>query len=124
LIAEYLGLVMMLGAAIALLGGLFFVQWVVAVRSAARASSTAESGAPDAAARHPESEASPRGRHAVKFYLVALLFGTLNVASLFFFAWGAAFRDLGWDGLATAGIFALPLVVAVVYQWRNGVFEW
>jgi NADH-quinone oxidoreductase subunit A len=73
-----------------------------------------------------------RQKFDVKFYLIAILFLVFDVELLFLYPWGAtqgpsgsliptAFRDLVfWEIQA----FIFTLVVAYVYAWRKGVFQW
>lgn len=68
----------------------------------------------------------------VKFYLIAILFLVFDVELLFLYPWAViAYRDPpvlpgGLRGLVFAEIllFLLTLVVAYVYAWRRGVFQW
>src|SRR5262249_17901694 len=73
-----------------------------------------------------------RQRFDVKFYLIAILFLVFDVELLFLYPWAvattgspgllpAAFRDpIFWEMQA----FLATLVVAYVYAWRTGVFQW
>jgi NADH-quinone oxidoreductase subunit A len=74
-----------------------------------------------------------RQRFDVKFYLIAILFLVFDVELLFLYPWAVAFyRDpaigiptvlhgaVFWEMLA----FLATLVVAYVYAWRKGVFQW
>jgi len=67
---------------------------------------------------------SPRGRYAVRFFLVAILFVIFDVEAMFFYPWGAVFRELGMPGLVAIGVFTVPLVVGLVYEWKKGALEW
>jgi NADH-quinone oxidoreductase subunit A len=67
---------------------------------------------------------SPRRRIAVKFYLVAILFVVFDVEAIYFYPWGAVFRDLGWWGFGAMGIFTIPLVVGLFYEWMKGGLDW
>jgi len=67
---------------------------------------------------------SPKQRFSVKFYLVAMLFLLFDLEAVFFYPWGAIFRDLGWYGFAAMGVFTVPLVVGLLYEWRKGALEW
>lgn len=67
---------------------------------------------------------SPKQRFSVKFYLVAMLFLLFDLEAVFFFPWGAIFRDLGWYGFWAMGVFTVPLVVGLLYEWRKGALEW
>ena len=67
---------------------------------------------------------SPRRRFQVRFYLVAMLFVIFDLAALFFLPWGALLRELGWFGMGVMAVFAVPLVLGFVYEWRKGALEW
>ncbi len=60
----------------------------------------------------------------MKFYLVAMLFVLFDVEAVFFYPWGALFRDLGWFGFVAMIVFTVPLVRRLVYEWRKGALEW
>ena len=67
---------------------------------------------------------SPSQRFSVKFYLVAMLFVLFDLEAVFFYPWGALFRELGWFGFGAMSVFAVPLVVGLIYEWRKGALEW
>jgi NADH-quinone oxidoreductase subunit A len=67
---------------------------------------------------------SPRRRIAVKFYLVAILFVVFDVEAIYFYPWGAVFRELGWFGFASMLVFMVPLVVGLFYEWMKGGLDW
>jgi NADH-quinone oxidoreductase subunit A len=73
-----------------------------------------------------------RQRFDVKFYLIAILFLVFDVELLFLYPWAVvAYRDppmlppemrtlIFWEVL----VFLATLVVAYIYAWRKGVFQW
>jgi NADH-quinone oxidoreductase subunit A len=67
---------------------------------------------------------SPKQRFSVKFYLVAMLFVLFDLEAVFFYPWGALFRDLGFYGYVVMSIFTVPLVIGLLYEWRKGALEW
>jgi NADH-quinone oxidoreductase subunit A len=67
---------------------------------------------------------SPSQRFSVKFYLVAMLFLIFDLEAVFFYPWGALFRELGLFGLGAMTVFTVPLVVGLIYEWRKGALEW
>jgi NADH-quinone oxidoreductase subunit A len=67
---------------------------------------------------------SPRRRHAVKFYMVAILFVVFDVEAIFFYPWGAVFQELGWFGFGAMFVFTIPLAVGLAYEWMKGGLEW
>lgn len=71
-----------------------------------------------------ESSGHARGRFAVKFYVVALLFIVFDVEAVFVYPWAVKFRQLGWFGYTEMLVFAATLVVALVYVWKKGALDW
>jgi NADH-quinone oxidoreductase subunit A len=117
MIAEYLGVVVLLGFAIALVIAMMIIQIRVGPkRSFPEKDEPFECG---------ESQiVSPRQRFSVKFYLVAILFVVFDVEAVYFFPWGATFREVGMPGLVAMGLFTVPLVVGLAYEWAKGALEW
>jgi NADH-quinone oxidoreductase subunit A len=71
-----------------------------------------------------EQISSPKARYAVKFYLVAILFVVFDIEAIYFYPWGATFRETGLAGLLAITVFAIPLVVGLAYEWMKGGLEW
>lgn len=63
-------------------------------------------------------------RIPVKFYRVAVLFILFDIEVIFFMPWAVVFRDLGWYGVVTMGVFFFVLTVGFVYEWMVGGLEW
>jgi NADH-quinone oxidoreductase subunit A len=72
-----------------------------------------------------------RQRVDVKFYLIAILFLVFDVELLFLYPWAAAYQE----GTITSPefrtfvfvevlAFLATVVVAYLYAWRRGVFQW
>ena len=53
-----------------------------------------------------------------------MLFVLFDLEVVFFYPWGALFRELGFYGLVVMAVFTVPLVVGLVYEWRKGALEW
>jgi NADH-quinone oxidoreductase subunit A len=70
----------------------------------------------------PESNA--RGRYSVRFYLVGMLFVIFEVETILLFPWALRYKQLGWFGVAEAGIFLAFLVVGYIWILRKGVLDW
>jgi NADH-quinone oxidoreductase subunit A len=70
------------------------------------------------------SPGSARQRFAVKFYVIALLFIVFDVEAVFLYPWAVQFRSLGWFGYVEMLVFAVTLVVALIYVWRKGALDW
>lgn len=71
-----------------------------------------------------ETVGDARGRFAVKFYVVALLFIVFDIETVFLYPWAVNFRALGWFGFWEMGVFATTLVVGLVYVWKKGALAW
>lgn len=70
----------------------------------------------------------------IKFYLIAILFLVFDVELLFLYPWAVlAYSDSGdliWKNVFGGVVFAeilvfiATLVIAYVYAWKKGVFQW
>ncbi|MFO0877236.1 MAG: NADH-quinone oxidoreductase subunit A [Gemmataceae bacterium] len=72
-----------------------------------------------------------RQKFDVKFYLIAILFLVFDVELLFLYPWAATYPEgsiipdvfrsvVFWE----VQVFLLSVVVAYLYAWRRGVFQW
>ncbi|MCP3060850.1 NADH-quinone oxidoreductase subunit A [Myxococcus sp. K38C18041901] len=71
-----------------------------------------------------ESSGPARQRFAVKFYVVALLFIVFDVEAVFMYPWAVNFQALGWFGYMEMLVFAVTLVVGLIYVWKKGALDW
>lgn len=71
-----------------------------------------------------EAEGTARGRYSVRFYIIAILFVIFDVETIFLFPWAVRYQQLGWFGVAEAGVFLAILVVGYVWAYRKGALEW
>jgi len=60
----------------------------------------------------------------VRFYLVAILFIIFDLETAFLVPWAVVFRELGWFGMISMGIFLGILIVGFIYEWKKGALEW
>jgi NADH:ubiquinone oxidoreductase subunit 3 (subunit A) len=74
-----------------------------------------------------------RKRFNVRFYIVAMIFLVFDVEIVFFYPWATIFGDaVARPGLGIPGgllllemmIFVAILLLAYVYAWGKGVFQW
>lgn len=76
-----------------------------------------------------------RDRFSIKFYTVAVIFLLFDIEVLFIIPFAVAFKSLmaeeGISGIAFGTIafieilvFLSTLVVAYIYVWKKGVFDW
>jgi NADH-quinone oxidoreductase subunit A len=71
-----------------------------------------------------------RKRFNVRFYIVAMIFLVFDVEIVFFYPWATIFPDAvigsGPSGMLLVEIilFVAILLLAYVYAWGKGVFQW
>ena len=63
-------------------------------------------------------------RFSVKYYRLAILFLLFDVEIVFFYAWAAAFDELGVAGYLAMLFFGGLLALGLAYEWRSGALEW
>ncbi len=63
-------------------------------------------------------------RLSIEFYLIAIFFVIFDLETIFIFAWGVAFFELGWAGYLGASAFIVILLIVLVYEWRTGALDW
>jgi NADH-quinone oxidoreductase subunit A len=78
---------------------------------------------------------SARDRYSIKFYTVAVIFLLFDIEVLFIIPFAVAFKSLllqeGATGIAYGTIalleilvFISTLIVAYIYVWKKGTFDW
>jgi NADH-quinone oxidoreductase subunit A len=63
-------------------------------------------------------------RFSVSFYLFALIFVAFEVDILYLFPVALVYGQFEWRDLIEISMFLGILMLAVIYAWRRGVFEW
>jgi len=71
-----------------------------------------------------EAISNSRGRYAVRFYVIGVLFVVFDVETIFLFPWAVQYRVLGLFGFIEMGIFLGILVLGYVYAWKRRALEW
>ena len=66
----------------------------------------------------------PPQRFPVRFYLVAMIFIVFDIEIIFLYPWAVNYRNLGAFGLIEIGIFAVAVVVSLLYLMSKGALEW
>ncbi len=66
----------------------------------------------------------PRGRLAVKYFLVAVIFLIFDVEAILLFPWALHVNDLRIIAAFEGGFFILVLLVGYVYAWAKGAIKW
>ena len=72
-----------------------------------------------------------RKRFNVRFYIVAMIFLVFDVEIVFFYPWATIFPDAIASGGSASGLllveiilFVVILLLAYIYAWGKGVFQW
>jgi NADH-quinone oxidoreductase subunit A len=65
-----------------------------------------------------------RGRYAVRFYIIAILFVIFDLETVFLFPWAVRYRQLGWFGVAEVAVFLAILIVGYIWAYKKGALEW
>ena len=72
-----------------------------------------------------------RKRFNVRFYIVAMIFLVFDVEIVFFYPWATIFPDAIAKGGSASGLllleiilFVVILLLAYIYAWGKGVFQW
>src|SRR5687767_2688365 len=68
--------------------------------------------------------ALPKGKLAIKFYLIGILFILFDVELVFLYPWAVVYRALGLYGLIEIGVFLGILMIGFIYAWDNGALDW
>ncbi len=63
-------------------------------------------------------------RFGVSFYLVAMLFILFDIEVIFLYPIAIQLDAIGMFALVEMIVFVVLLLVAFVYVWRRGAFEW
>ncbi len=65
-----------------------------------------------------------RGRYAVRYYIIAILFVIFDVETIFLYPWAVRYNQLGWFGVAEVAVFLIILIVGYVWAYKKGALEW
>ncbi|HTL48701.1 MAG TPA: NADH-quinone oxidoreductase subunit A [Verrucomicrobiae bacterium] len=66
----------------------------------------------------------PTGRHAVKFYLVSILFVIFDIELIFLFPWAVNLHELGFGVFGAVLFFLAVFELGFVYAWKKGALKW
>jgi len=117
MLRQYLPILIFLGLATVLGLALFTLGWIAGPRRpGAEKLSPYECGF--------EAFEDSRMRFDVRYYLIAIIFIVFDLEIAFFFPWAVSLGVTGTFGLVAMLIFALVLVVALVYDYKKGALEW
>ena len=115
--ARYLPLLIQVGVALILAGGMVVMSTIVGKH---RFSSAKMS--PYECGMTPMGDV--RERFSVKFYLVAMLFILFDVEAVFLYPWAVVFRELKMFGFWEMLVYIGIVMVGLWYVWTKGVLDW
>ena len=115
--ARYLPLLMQLGIALALAGGIVLLSALFGKHRYSRAKMS-----PYECGMIPVGNA--RERFSVKFYLVAMLFILFDVEAVFLYPWAVLLRELKMFGFWEMMVYIGIVLVGLFYVWNKGVLDW
>jgi NADH-quinone oxidoreductase subunit A len=114
---EYLPILIFLGIALVVAGGMIAASYVVAPqRPDAQKIAAYECGF--------DAFEDARMKFDVRFYLVAILFIIFDLEVAFLFPWAIAFGDIGLYGFWSMMVFLGLLTIGFIYEWKKGALEW
>ena len=65
-----------------------------------------------------------RGRYAVRYYIIAILFVIFDVETVFLYPWAVRYKMLGWFGVAEVTVFLGILILGYIWAYKKGALEW
>ena len=108
--------------AMTVLAALFAGLSLVASKLLAPRRSTVEKRAPYECGIVPGRETPER--FPVRFYLVAMIFIVFDIEIIFLYPWAVNYRNLGVFGLVEVLVFAVAVMVSLLYLVSKGALEW
>jgi NADH-quinone oxidoreductase subunit A len=66
----------------------------------------------------------PPQRFPVRFYLVAMIFIVFDIEIIFLYPWAVNYRNLGAFGMVEIVVFAVAVLVSLLYLMSKGALEW
>jgi NADH-quinone oxidoreductase subunit A len=63
-------------------------------------------------------------RIPIKYYIIAMLFLLFDIEVVFLYPWAVVFKELKVFGFISMAVFIGILLIAYVYLWKKGAFEW
>ncbi len=117
LLADYLPILIFLGIAVAMAGGIPLASFVMGRQNP-------DSNKLAAYECGFEAFGDARGQFDVRYYLVAILFIIFDLEVAFLFPWAISLGKIGLFGFWSMVVFLAVLTVGFVYEWRKGALEW
>ncbi len=113
----YFPILLQVGLAVAVAGGVLAASALLGHRVQNKAKSTPyECGVtPVGDARRPFS---------VKFYLVAMVFILFDVEIVFLYPWAVVYRDLKLYGFFSMLVYMLLILAGFFFLWKKGALDW
>ena len=117
LLNEYLPILIFLGIAVGLSGGIVLASLIVA-----RQHPDAEKNSAYECGFEPFEDA--RHKFDVRFYLVAILFIIFDLEVAFLFPWAVSLSTVGVFGFWSMMVFLSILTIGFMYEGKKGALDW
>lgn len=103
-------------AVVLLVAGILLVSWFLGERHKEHATDeTFESGI--------TATGTSRLRFPIHFYVIAMFFVIFDLEVAFIISWAIAIRETGWTGYLAILVFAVVLLVVLIYEWKSGALD-
>lgn len=114
--SPYVGVLIVLGACLAGVGGLYLVGRAVAI------SADTVEVLPFQSGWQPQEHALSRF-HA-RWYPLTLLFLAFDLEMLFMYPWALVVAEKGAEAIVEMFVFLGVLVAGIIWAWREGALRW
>ena len=113
----YFGLLLLIGIAVLLGGGLIAIsRWLGPRRHESATLDPYECGVPESG--------DPNRSTAVRYYLTAVLFILFDIEAAFLWVWAVVFHESPGPYFAVMAVFLGVLTLGLWYVWAKGALEW
>jgi len=63
-------------------------------------------------------------RWNINYFLVAISFVIFDIEAVFLYVWSIVVMEAGWHGFFITSFFILTLLIALLYEIKQGAFLW
>jgi len=63
-------------------------------------------------------------RWNINYFLVGISFVIFDIEAVFLYVWSIVVMDAGWHGFAITSFFIFTLLIALLYEIKQGAFLW
>ncbi|MEY8214133.1 MAG: NADH-quinone oxidoreductase subunit A, partial [Colwellia sp.] len=63
-------------------------------------------------------------RWNINYFLVAISFVIFDIEAVFLYVWSIVVMEAGWHGFVISSFFIFILLIALLYEIKQGAFLW